>query len=234
MIIILEVRRLRDALSLKLTTFQPCPAGLDNLPDGMGELRTYYVMQLTLWMWTGVSCMWFEERRKDYVEMMLHHVMTVLLVLNSLLHGELAFGMVVLAVHDMSDVVLDIMKMANYLKLEDSHGGFITEICFVLNTYVSWPYFRLYWFPVHLIPATVVGYHRLCATNGHPGDVWANPFPDIQGWYPWPMLVVLFCLHVFWWYLMNRIALKLVRGVKSHTAGNEEYEYSMKDQKKKE
>ena len=46
------------------------PAALSN------DMRLFYVLQLAIWMWTGFSCKWLEERRKDYVEMMLHHVVT--------------------------------------------------------------------------------------------------------------------------------------------------------------
>jgi ceramide synthetase len=65
----------------------------------------------------GISCKWFEERRKDYIEMMCHHILTVALILTAQINGETAMGMVVLAVHDTSDVFLDLMKMANYLKV---------------------------------------------------------------------------------------------------------------------
>jgi len=223
------------------TCFDPCPATLVQgaggeegaaggaLPASMAELRLFYVLQLALWMWTGVSCKWLEERRKDYVEMMAHHVMTVALVLNSLLQGELAVGLVVLAVHDTSDVVLDLMKIANYLKVEGRHGFFVTEACFVLNTYVVWPYLRLYRYPVYVVRSVYFGYHRLCATNGHAGDPWANPWPDVQGWYGVYLLFTLFLLHVFWWLLMNRIAWKMVRGKAPNEAGDEEYEISMAD-----
>ena len=57
--------------------------------------------------------------------------------------------------HDISDIFLDLMKMANYLKVEGAHGYYVTEICFVLNTYVSWPYLRLYVFPLHIIWGTL-------------------------------------------------------------------------------
>jgi hypothetical protein len=42
-------------------------------------------------------------------------------------------------VHDVSDVFLDVMKMANYLKVEGPSGMYATEIAFVVNTYISWP-----------------------------------------------------------------------------------------------
>ena len=64
--------------------------------------------------------------------------------------------MLVLIVHDSSDVVLDMMKLANYFKLENSHGFFITEFCFFLNTFVSWPLLRLYYFPKKVIYEGVI------------------------------------------------------------------------------
>jgi len=207
-----------------VTMFTPCPQEYiaHGLPNSMSELRMFYIFQLVLWIWTGVSCKFFEERRKDYVEMMLHHVMTVALVLYSLMEGELACGLVVLVVHDASDIVLDCMKMANYLKVEDAHGGYVTEILFVLNTYVVWPYLRMYYFPKYVITAIYYGYPTNCGTEEVP---WPGSSKGVL------MIMALFGLHCFWWLLLNRIALKMFRGADSHTAGDEEYEYTMKDEK---
>ena len=134
------------------STFTPCPSryrtGELTRPT---ELNAYYVMQLAIWMWTAFSCKWLESRRKDYVEMMLHHIVTIMLVLVSLLYKEHPMGMLVLLVHDSSDVVLDMMKLANYFKLENAHGLYITEFWFFMNTFVSWPLLRLYYFPKMVI-----------------------------------------------------------------------------------
>jgi ceramide synthetase len=139
------------------STFSPCPSRFreGELSRPM-QLNAYYVMQLAIWMWTAFSCKWLESRRKDYVEMMLHHIVTIMLVLASLLYKEHPMGMLVLIVHDSSDVVLDMMKLANYFKLENSHGFFITEFCFFLNTFVSWPLLRLYYFPKKVIYEGVI------------------------------------------------------------------------------
>jgi ceramide synthetase len=207
------------------TMYTPCPQlylrdGVVGFPF-LYELRSFYVLQLVLWMWTGVSAKWLEERRKDYVEMMLHHVMTVALILGSFLHAEYATGLVILAVHDASDIVLDAMKMANYLKVEGSHGGYVTESLFVLNTYVVWPFLRLYRFPVYVIPAVYYAYPRDCnkdgKTPGSSGNIW--------------MLYSLFLLHCFWWVLLNRIAWKMLNGKDASKAGDEEYEYTMQDER---
>lgn len=51
-------------------------------------LRNFYLIQLAIWMWTAFSCKWLEERRKDYLEMMAHHVITVALVSNSYVENQ--------------------------------------------------------------------------------------------------------------------------------------------------
>ena len=38
------------------------------------------------------------------------------------------------------------------------------------------------------------------------------------------MVSALFVLHVFWWYILNRIAFKLARGQKAQDAGDDVYE----------
>jgi ceramide synthetase len=191
------------------TTFDPCPPA-----RAEPELLAFYIVQLAIWVWTGVSCKWVEERRQDYLEMMLHHCLTVSLVLRSLMNGELAIGLVVLAVHDVTDVALDLVKMANYLKLEGAHGNYVTECLFVLNSYVLWPYLRLYRFPVYVIPAAAYDYHRMCAVDG-----------VLSGWSTSvSMLVALGVMHWWWWAIMNRIAWRMLRGTDMHTAGDEVYE----------
>ena len=202
----------------------PCPSHVDHAP--MTPLRAFYVIQLAIWFWTAFSCCCLEERRKDYLEMMAHHLMTISLVMESLYHGELGYGMVILFVHDSADVVLDLMKMVNYLKVEGAHGFFITEIVFVVNTYISWPYMRLYYFPFVLLPTpgvTFLGmtlkqgrYEILCGEQGN------HPVGE-------SMLLLLILLHLFWWILMNRIALKIVMGKDPNEAGEEEYEATRKD-----
>merc|ERR1719350_1597680 len=137
--------------------------------------------------------------------------------MESLYNGELGFGLLILFVHDASDVMLDLMKMCNYLKLEGTHGLYLTEIAFVLNTYVCWPYFRLYYFPFVAIPTTLLRHNSLC--------------PGQQKKIGLTMLCLLVVLHLFWWNVMNRIAFKMVKGGSPNRAGEEEYEQTRTDLK---
>mmetsp|Transcript_11780 Transcript_11780/g.19182 ORF Transcript_11780/g.19182 Transcript_11780/m.19182 type:complete len:352 (-) Transcript_11780:796-1851(-) len=206
------------------STFTPCPSRYreGELTRPM-ELNAYYLMQLAIWMWTAFSCKWLESRRKDYVEMMLHHIVTIVLVLASLLYKEHPMGMLVLIVHDSSDVLLDMMKLANYFKLETSHGYFITEICFFLNTFVSWPLLRLYYFPRRVIyEGTIVGYGHHCGE----GDSVLERCYNVDGscFGGSMLLCVLAVLHVWWFFLMLRIFYKMTTSCSPAVAGAEMYE----------
>ena len=93
---------------------------------------------------------------------------------------------------------------------------------FVINTYIAWPYFRLYYFPFVAIP-TPLFYYGWVACPGR-----QKPFGTF-------MLCALAVLHCFWFYLMNRIAYKMMKGVSPQQVGEEEYEQSRsEDEKKKE
>ena len=150
---------------------------------------------------------------------MLHHCITVGLILAAWLNGEHAVGLVILYVHDTSDVVLDLMKICNYLKLEDGHGLYITETFFVGNL-VSWVYYRMYVYPLHILyHGSVVGFFVHC------GEGTPNYSAEASFLHKWCIFgcSLLACLHVFWFCLFLRIAHKLVNGSASQ-AGKEEYE----------
>lgn len=206
------------------SAFDPCPstfrAGTNAHPF---VLKGFYVLQLAIWIWTGYSCKWIESRRKDYLEMMLHHCFTIMLVLFSLLASELPIGLLILFIHDASDVVLDMMKMANYLKVEDAHGFFMTEILFVLNL-VTWVYFRLYRFPIFVVYGGVwLGYSSQCGVPEAVGTL-AKCYTAGTCLTSCVLLSALCCLHVFWFYLILRIAARLLSGKNANDAAKAEYE----------
>ena len=206
------------------SAFQPCPRDfLEGREEQPFLLKAFYIIQLAIWVWTGFSCKWIEARRKDYVEMMTHHVATVMLVLFSFLNEELAIGLVVLFAHDFSDIVMDIMKMVNYMKLEGWHGYYIVEFFFALNTFVTWPYFRLYYFPVHIIYHGVFGGYVDYCGEGEGSRV--QKCQKMGSCFNGALLALLACLHVFWFFLLLRILYKLVtKGSRPSRAGKEVYE----------
>ena len=128
-----------------------------------------YLLQAAVWISTCFSHVCLEERRRDYILMLAHHVVTIGLVWLSYTFNFVAVGVVTMFIHDASDVFIDLMKLSNYLQLEGLRGFFIVETCYVANL-VSWAYVRLYMLPVHVIWRTIVVASREIATApGAPG-----------------------------------------------------------------
>ena len=69
-----------------------------------------------------------------------HHLITLGLCGLSFHYNYVRYGAMILFIHDASDIFLDLMKTANYLKLEGSAGLFLVEICYA-SCFFSWPYF---------------------------------------------------------------------------------------------
>ena len=57
------------------------------------------------------------------------------------------------------------------------------------------------------------------------------PIPASRYWESTLMLSALFVLHCFWFFLLIKIAYKLITGDKANKIADEEYEITMKDQK---
>lgn len=206
------------------TTFEPCPLTfLGKNPENRHsfELRLFYLVQLAIWIWTCFSCQFLESRRKDYLEMMLHHIFTITLVLYSFLNGELAIGLVILVVHDGTDIIADTLKIVNYLKLTDAHGFFIVELAFVSNM-VAWAYYRLYKFPTDVVYNGLLnGYAANCGVvEGGAIERCASAGSCLSSFI---LLSSLCVLHVYWFCLFIRILIKILNGDTSR-AGKEEYE----------
>jgi len=204
----------------------PCP--LNKIPTD-GE-RLYYLVQLAIWMYSSFSQRFLQKKAKDYFVMMGHHVATLALVTGSYLGGNTRIGIVILFVHDISDVAIDLLKMANYAKLADRPAYYIVEFCMVL-TLSAWLYFRLYLFPFYIMPATIWGSHDACSDPEHRGDYWNHDPPGMQMWRLANYLLGVLCLmHTWWFYLLCRIVRSALRREDLHKVGEKVYEGGSDDE----
>jgi ceramide synthetase len=135
------------------------------------------------------------------------------MVAGSMSGGYLRVGLLVLYVHDVSDITVDLLKMINYLKLENRAGWFLSEAIFVINL-VCWVYWRLWIFPSKVMPTCMFE-----SEYYWPGKI-------EMYWVCIPLLVALLVLHIWWTFLFFRIAYKLL-WMDAHAAGQEEYEKEM-------
>ena len=117
-------------------------------------LQFFYFLQLAIWIYTALNHIW-DPKRNDYYVMYAHHIVTIGLVSVSAFFGYYRIGLVVLAVHDSSDIFLDVLKLANYLKLEGMQFLFITEISFVSMT-ITWVAFRMYYYPFYVLHSSSI------------------------------------------------------------------------------
>jgi ceramide synthetase len=113
-------------------------------------LDTVYLIQLAVWIMTAICHIWAFEPQSDYFIMLAHHIVTIGLVCISYQNGFVRFGLMVLWIHDISDIPIDMLKLTNYLRLEQTQGFFLVEISF-LSTLASWAYLRLWVYPVQVI-----------------------------------------------------------------------------------
>lgn len=177
-----------------------CKLMLDNALEE--SIHTFMLFQMGIWVYTAISCLYLESKRKDFRVMMSHHLLTIMMVGISMIYGFEFQGLQVLIIHDASDVLLDLSKLANYLKCETTAG-----ISFALTTCVVWPVLRLFVFPLwidHLIRDC----HDLVET-----------IPKCVA-----MTIVLLCLHWWWWGLMLKILRDVLVGKSTVQAGEEHYE----------
>lgn len=182
---------------------EACPAAL----------RRLYLAQLAVWFVTAFSHKFIEAKHNDYFLMYSHHVVTLGLVTLSYFNGWAPIGLVVMFIHDSSDIVIDSMKMLNYLGLDSSSGTFLAEAVFVLNL-VTWPLVRMWFF------ATKVIYTVL------PIRLELGLCPIVVNYFSWGnscrlLLVSLQFMHYWWYYLILRILHRIVLGSSAHAAGRD-------------
>uniref|UniRef100_A0A3Q1EXH6 Ceramide synthase 5 n=1 Tax=Acanthochromis polyacanthus TaxID=80966 RepID=A0A3Q1EXH6_9TELE len=156
-------------------------------------LYHYYVTELAFY-WSLMFSQFTDIKRKDFLIMFIHHLATVGLISFSYVNNMARVGSLVLCVHDASDFLLEAAKLANYAKYQ--------RFCDFLFIVFSVVFFitRLVIFPVWILNSTMF-------------ESWSivGPFPS---WWLFNfLLLVLQVLHIFWAYLIARIALKaMLRG----------------------
>ena len=122
-------------------------------------------------------------------------------------------GMLVMYVHDVSDIFIDVLKMSNLIKLEGPRGWFISEIAYVA-TLVSWAYYRLYQFPFRVMHSSYYFSYSVTSANEN-SDNNASFFGLFRA--DLPLLVhnnvllgLLLCLHFYWFYMLLRVGYRII------------------------
>lgn len=163
-------------------------------PDAIDlDIYYFYMFQLGFYTHSIYAHCLTETRRNDFVEMLLHHVATLILILASFSVRLVAGGTLIVIVHDVADVFFEAAKQLIYHKRE-------TEANVVFGVWVlSWIVTRLVYFPLYIIH----------------GVVWVSLAK--LGYYPLygvlaGFLQVLLVLHVFWTFMIFSMIWRMITG----------------------
>ncbi|XP_055788136.1 ceramide synthase 5-like [Salvelinus fontinalis] len=150
----------------------------------------YYVAELAFY-WSLMFSQFTDIKRKDFLIMFVHHLATITLITFSYCNNMLRIGTMVMCVHDASDIVLELAKLANYAKYQRicDTGFVVFSIVFFITRLVIYPFWIIY--------SVLV-------------ESWEIVGPYSSWWLLNGLLLVLQSLHVFWFYLIARIAIKAI------------------------
>lgn len=161
------------------------------------EIYWYYVIETGFYIAASMS-LCIDVKRKDFKEMIIHHISTIGLLLLSYTDNFFKVGSLILVLHDPCDVLLHFAKIAKYVNYQR-----LTDTLFVVFS-ISWFVTRLIIFPFKiLIPCIFHSPFVSCSTCHIP-----YLYYIITG-----MLCSLQILHVIWFgYLVKAIKVVLTEG----------------------
>ncbi|VBB32392.1 unnamed protein product [Acanthocheilonema viteae] len=163
----------------------------------------YYVIETAFYCSLIVSSLLFDIRRADFIQMTFHHVITVLLLLLSFVMNMVRIGTLILFSHDIADVFLELGKLCRY-------AGWKTVLtCVFLTFMVVWIVTRLIYFPFFIIRSILFDAPILIQADYRWENIRQPPIvPRLFA----VMLLSLLILHIYWTFIIIKIALKSVKG----------------------
>jgi len=172
--------------------FEQCFIGFPGQHVHSWSLKFYYTFALAFYAYSFFLVALFEEKKKDYVAMCLHHVVTCTTIFLSG-HVDLArIGVVILLLFDVCDIFLEAAKLFSKAK-EDVPAIF----CFVIFV-ALWGYNRLYIFPGYVIPTIIKG-----------DELADSPVPYLQ--IHIVIMLTLLALNVYWTYFILKKLYGFIR-----------------------
>lgn len=160
-------------------------------------LKLYYVCQCGFYLYSIVALLTWETRRKDFVVMMSHHVITVILIGYSYMTSFFRIGSVILALHDACDVFMEAAKVFHYSEKE-----LASSVSFGLFA-LSWFVLRLIFFPFWVIKASSYDIRDYLNNSEHNRKSIYYVFNT--------MLLTLLVFHVYWGILLCLMISRMLK-----------------------
>jgi len=165
------------------------------------EIYIAYLMQMSFYMHSVHGTLYMDQWRKDSIVMLIHHFLTMTLIGFSYAVRYHEIGMLVLFLHDVSDIFLEFAKCNVYLKTRNNEFDIWADRLSTIGLAgfaSSWFVFRLYWFPLKALYSASYGIAFF--------HINAVPFYFIFN----ALLWVLLALHVYWFMFILILIFKFV------------------------
>ncbi|XP_024018259.1 LAG1 longevity assurance homolog 3 [Morus notabilis] len=219
-----------ELLALSVTYYEPWFTNTRNFWVGPGnqvwpdqkiklKLKGLYLYSAGFYAYSIFALIFWETRRSDFGVSMSHHVATFILLVLSYIFRFARVGSVVLAIHDASDVFLEVGKMSKYSGAEG-----VASFAFILFV-ISWVILRLIYYPFWILWSTSYEVILTLDKEKHPveGPIYYYVFNCL--------LYSLLVVHIYWWVLMYRMLVKQIQArgrisedVRSDSEGEDEHE----------
>jgi sphingoid base N-palmitoyltransferase len=141
--------------------------------------------------WSLTFSQMYDNKRKDFWQMFVHHVLTLVLIALSFICNLHRVGSLVLFVHDCADIFLEGAKSLKYANLQKA-----CDITFGIFT-LTWIVTRLMLYP-RIIYSTSIEAPRI--------------LPMYPVYYIFnSLLIALLVLHLIWTYMILQIVIQTIR-----------------------
>ena len=164
-----------------------------------------YALELGYYMYALPALLLWDRRLKDFSVLMAHHIVTIALIALSGVSGMVRVGVVIMALHDVCDVLLETSKICRWFR-----GSGATKVPFVAFLCV-WIATRLVYFPLHVLRSVLVESWGLIFSPDAPAPRWQDyvAFYGFAG-----LLLALFAMHVYWTTLIAAIVRRAITGAR--------------------
>ena len=156
------------------------------------RMKWYYYMELGLYLAFLVS-QFTDIKRKDFIQMFIHHVITIILIIGSYAIAHFRYGSVIMFVHDASDYWLEAAKLTNYAKLQRVCD--VLFFIFAVTFYLS----RWIYFPFWVLRSFIIANAKL---GGQLRSYFTFPYIFLY------MCFVLQLLHLYWGFLIGQMVYR--------------------------
>jgi ceramide synthetase len=170
------------------------------MPNQQNPMSIYYLysVQLGLYIYMQITHVLWDVKKKDFLAMLIHHFVTILLLCFSWWTGYMRTGVMILSAMDIVDVLLELAKFFNNLKID-----LFANIFFVLLVF-GWLGFRLILFPFVIIRSAMFD-----PVDVHHEDGYFTY--DLRLWYVLNgLLSVLAVLQLYWFVMFIQVVVGLV------------------------